>query len=155
MSEQQISPLGSRLWGRFLALQDRLAQEEPQHAEAIRGLEFKEIRERLGLPISWLVQQYQLTPTEVDLWESSGAPVPPPFGEDLVKLDLTTQAVVDNETDRLQRTPVGQRTVTVYATDAAYHRAHPEAAPLPASWHRAVYTRVAVNVDGLRLLQES
>lgn len=147
--ESQMSPLASRLWGRLASLQDQLAQKEPQHAEAIRGPEFKKVREQLCLPTNWLADQYAITPEEVSLWESRDEPVPASIGEALMKLALTTQAVVDNETDRLQRTPAGQRAVTLYNTDAVYHRAHPEAAPLPASWQRGVYSRVAESISGI------
>lgn len=148
-TESHVSPLASRLWGRLLSLQDQLAQKEPQHAEAIRGPEFKKVRERLCLPTNWLADQYAITAGEVDRWEGRDEPVPALIGEALMKLALTTQAVVDNETDRLQRTPSGQRAVTIYNTDTAYHHAHPEAAPLPASWHRAVYSRVAESISGI------
>lgn len=149
--DMQVSPLVSRLWGRLFAIQDRLTQNAPQHAEAMRGQEFKEIRDRLGLSASWLADQYKIPLEEVSRWESVNKAVPEQFVEALVKLDLTTHAVIDNEIDRLQRTPIGQRTVTVYNDDADYHLAHPEAAPLPASWHRAVYSRVADDVEGILL----
>lgn len=153
--ESQVSPLVSRLWGRLIGVQGRLAQVGPEQAERIYGVEFKALRTKLGLSVRWLADQYKLTAEEIAGWERDNALAPSSIGAELVKLALTTGALVENETDRLQRSPMSSRTVTVYATEAAYHRAHPEAAPLPTSWHQAVYARVAANVGGVRLLQEN
>lgn len=38
--------------------------------------------------------------------------------------------------------------LVTYRTDAEYHAAHPDI-PFPASWHRAVCARIALEVPGL------
>jgi hypothetical protein len=62
---------------------------------------------------------------------------------------LTGQAVGEAVT-QLAALEMAARSVVTYRSDEEYHAAHPDI-PFPASWHRAVIARAALEVPGLAI----
>ncbi len=117
--------------------------------ERMTDAEFRTIREFLGLTGDWLAQHLDVTSRTVRHWEQGKYPIPDGVRLAVEDLELRTSQFVAELVDKLADLP--DPCVLVYRTDEEHDAAHPEA-EFPASWHRAVIARVALEVIGLRIV---
>ncbi len=115
--------------------------------------ELKTNREALGLPVSWLAAQAEVSERTVRYWESGRNQVP----EDVVDIIEHVEAVARDFVDQAL-TVVAEATaehsgppevidLRRFATDAELWRQHPEVRPLPATWHAACLARIARELE--------
>lgn len=116
--------------------------------ERMTDAEFKVIREFLGLTGDWLADYLGFSPRAVRLWEQGKHPIPDEVRIAMESLEARTSSFVGSAVVQLMDLP--DPGVITYRTDAEYHAAHPEI-EFPASWHRAVVARVALEVPGLAI----
>lgn len=127
----------------------RAADEEAiPNDEHMTNAELRTIREFLGLTGEWLATHLGVNPRTVRDWEQGRSPVPGFARKAVEDIEARTGAFITGIVEHLlSAADVG---VIVYRNDAEYHAAHPEI-EFPASWHRAVVARVALEVRGLRI----
>lgn len=116
--------------------------------ERMTDAELRTIREFLGLTGDWLAAHLKVNPRTVRAWEQGRAPIPDGARLTVEELEARTAAFVGGLVKQLMDLP--DPGVLVYRTDAEYHAAHPGIG-FPASWHRAVVARIALEVPGLRI----
>jgi hypothetical protein len=117
--------------------------------ERMTDAEFRVVREHLGLTGDWLAGHLGINPRTVRSWEQGRYPIPDGVRLELEDLEQRTAEFVDGIVEKLNAAPV-DATVLTYRNDDEYHAAHPDQ-PWPASWHRAVVARVAMEVPGLAI----
>jgi transcriptional regulator with XRE-family HTH domain len=116
--------------------------------ERMTDAEFKTIREFLGLTSEWLASHLGVDPRTIRHWEAGKYQIPDGVRLEVERLEEVTGGFIGNVVDALMDMP--DPGVFVYRNDAEYHAAHPEI-EFPASWHRAVVARVALEVPALRI----
>lgn len=116
--------------------------------ERMTDAEFRTIREFLGLTGDWLAVHLGVNPRTVRSWEQGRYPIPDGVRLAIEDLEARTGAFIGGCVEALMDLP--DPGVIVYRSDAEYHTAHPEI-EFPASWHRAVVARVALEVPALRI----
>lgn len=116
--------------------------------ERMTDAEFRTIREFLGLSGDWLAAHLGVSARTVRHWEQGKYPVPDGVRLAIEDLENRTGQFVGGCIDALMDLP--EPGVIVYRNDAEYHAAHPEI-EFPASWHRAVVARIALEVPALRI----
>lgn len=116
--------------------------------ERITDAEFRTIREFLGLTGEWLAAHLGVSARTVRHWEQGKYPVPDGVRLAIEDLEARTGQFIGGCVEALMDLP--DPGVIVYRNDAEYHAAHPEI-EFPASWHRAVVARVALDVPALRI----
>jgi len=109
---------------------------------------FKVTRELLGLSDGWLAGHLGVSSRSVRNWEAGRYPVPEGVATELEALQRRTQDEVNEKVSALQGKPAP--TLVTYRSDADYRSAHPDS-PFPASWHRALTARIALQVPGARI----
>lgn len=109
---------------------------------------FKATRELLGLSDGWLANHLNVSSRSVRNWEAGRYSIPEGVAAELEALKRRTQDEVAEKASALQREPAP--TLVTYRSDADYHSAHPNS-PFPASWHRALTARIALQVPGARI----
>nr|PZN23928.1 MAG: transcriptional regulator [Mycolicibacterium hassiacum] len=119
------------------------------HDERMTPAEFKIIRELLGLTGDWLADHLGRTPRTVRHWEQGKYTIPEGVRAELQDLQRRTRDYVDQLVAHLSRSP--DPVAYVYRTDEDYHAADPSS-PFPASWHRMVIARVALEVPALSIV---
>jgi hypothetical protein len=117
--------------------------------ERMTDAEFRVVREFLGLTGDWLAEHLDVSGRTVRNWEHGKYPVPDGVRLEVERLERQTGEFVGAVVAQLLDVP--DPTVVTYRSDAAYHAAHPEI-PFPASWHRAVLARVALEVPALAIV---
>lgn len=118
-------------------------------AERMTSAEFKVVREFLGLSGDWLASHLGVSPRTVRHWEAGRYAVPDGVRIAIEGLEDETAAFADGCAKKLADMP--EPVVVTYRSDEEYRAAHPEV-PFPASWHRAVCARVALEVPGLSIV---
>jgi transcriptional regulator with XRE-family HTH domain len=111
--------------------------------------ELRVVREYLGLTGDWLAQHLGVNPRTVRAWEQGKHPIPDGVRLEIERLEQQTADFVGAVVAQLLDLP--DPTVVTYRSDAAYHAVHPEI-PFPASWHRAVLARIALEVPALAIV---
>jgi transcriptional regulator with XRE-family HTH domain len=116
--------------------------------ERMTDAEFKVAREFLGLTGDWLAAHLGVSPRTVRHWEQGRYPIPDGVRLALEDLEVRTGQFIGQIVGKLMDVP--DVAILTYRTDAEYHAAHPDI-PFPASWHRAVVARIALEVPGLSI----
>ena len=116
--------------------------------ERMSPAELKVVREFLGLSGEWLADHVKVSARMVRHWEQGRHPIPDTVRLAVEDLEARTGAFISGIVDALIDIP--DPIVITYRTDADYHREHPEI-DFPASWHRAVVARVALEVPALQI----
>lgn len=114
--------------------------------ERMTPAELRVVREFLGLTPEWLADHLKVSPRSVRHWEAGKFSIPHGVYLQVRDLEFRTGEFIGGIVDALMDVP--DPVVVTYRTDAEYHAAHPEIA-FPASWHRAVLARVALEVPAL------
>lgn len=116
--------------------------------ERMTDAEMRVIRESLGLTPEWLAAYLDVAARTVRHWEQGKYAIPDGVRLIVEGLEVQTGAFVGSTVVQLMDVP--DPAVVTYRSDAEYHAAHPEV-EFPASWHRAVLARVALEVPGLSI----
>jgi hypothetical protein len=116
--------------------------------ERMTDAEFRVVREFLGLTPEWLATHLGVSARTVRHWEAGRYAIPDGVRLELEDLERRTGEFIDGIVPQLMDLP--DPGVITYRTDAEYREAHPEM-PFPASWHRAVVARLALDVPGLAI----
>jgi len=116
--------------------------------ERMTPAEFRVAREFLGLTGDWLANYLGVSPRTVRYWEQGKYSIPDGVRLAIEDLKARTAEVVSDCVKKLLDVP--KPAITTYRDDDDYHAAHPEV-PFPASWHRAVVARIALEVPGLSI----
>ncbi|MEU4558505.1 DUF1870 family protein [Actinoplanes sp. NPDC023936] len=116
--------------------------------ERMTDAEFRTVREFLGLTGDWLAAHLRVSARTVRHWEQGKYPIPDGVRLATEDLERRTGEFIGAIVAQLQDMP--DPGVLVYRNDAEYHAAHPDI-EFPASWHRAVVARIALEVPGLRI----
>jgi transcriptional regulator with XRE-family HTH domain len=117
--------------------------------ERMTDAEFKVIREFLGLTGDWLAEYLSVSPRTVRHWEQGKYPIPDGVRLTIEDLETRTSEFIGRIVEHLMDLP--DPAVITYRTDAEYHAANPDI-PFPASWHRAVVARIALEVPALSIV---
>ncbi|MFA4082789.1 hypothetical protein [Mycobacteroides salmoniphilum] len=123
-----------------------LSSESPMTAE-----EFRASTAFLGLDSAWVAGQFGVRESSVTMWEIDAAPVPDHVASALRLAERSAQVIIDMWIEGFLRAPLEQRIIRTYRSDNELHRDHPEAAPLPASWHRAMCRHVSEKIPNLSI----
>jgi len=112
--------------------------------------EFRVIREWLGVSSEWLAAHLDVSTRTIRHWEAGKYPIPDGVRREVERLVAQTREFVGQVVDALMDVP-DPVVVVVYRSDAEYHAAHPETR-FPASWHRLVIARAAMEVPDLQIV---
>lgn len=111
--------------------------------------ELRVAREHLGLTGEAVSKLLDVQDRTVRRWEAGTSPIPDGVTDAMEQWEqVTTEHVA-----ALVNATAGMRTPTVktYRNDTDFWADQPEMQPFPASWHRAVTTRVAQQIPTLRI----
>lgn len=114
--------------------------------ERMSPAELKVVREFLGFSVPALAARMRVSERTVRFWEEGRYAIPDGVRLEIEALERMTGAFIGRAVEALNT--VRDPAVVTYASDAEYRAAHSEV-DLPASWHRAVVARVALEVPGL------
>lgn len=117
--------------------------------ERMTDAEFKVVRESLGLTGDWLAAHLGVNPRTVRDWEQGRSRVPDGVRLEMERLEDYTGRCIGAYVDALMDLP--DPGVYVYRTDEQMRAADLEF-DMPATWHRAVIARVALEVPALRIV---
>lgn len=117
--------------------------------ERMTPAELRVVREFLGLTGDWLAGHLNVVSRTVRAWEQGKYPIPDGVRLEIERLEAQTAEFIGACVDALLDQP--EPGIVTYRSDADYHTAHPEI-PFPASWHRAVCARIALEVPGLSII---
>lgn len=117
--------------------------------ERMTDAELRTIREWLGVTGDWLAGHLQVNPRTVRDWEQGRRPVPDRIRIAIEELEAVTGHAVGEAVTQLGDVP--DPVAVVYRDDEEYHAAHPEMSAWPASWHRRVVARAALEVPALAI----
>jgi hypothetical protein len=129
--------------------------------ERMTAIEFKAVREWLGVTAEWLADYLGVVLRTIRRWESGTTPIPDGVRLEIEGLEAATGQVVTNAINRLRddRDPG----VVTYRSDEDFRSSQPEAIARtvqdgtvvrwPASWHRRVTMRIAQEVPGLVIVE--
>ena len=116
--------------------------------ERMSPAELRVVREFLGFSVPALAARIRVSERTVRFWEEGRYAIPDGVRLEIEALERMTGAFIGRAVEALNA--VRDPAVITYATDAEYRTAHPEV-DLPASWHRAVVARIALEVPGLAI----
>lgn len=116
--------------------------------ERMTEAEFRVVREFLGLTPEWLSAHLGVSARTVRHWEAGRYTIPDGVRMELEDLEVRTAEFIGGVVPQLMDLP--DPGVITYRSDEEYREAHPET-PFPASWHRAVVARLALEVPGLSI----
>ncbi|MFD9965037.1 helix-turn-helix domain-containing protein [Amycolatopsis sp. NPDC058986] len=117
--------------------------------ERMTPAEFRVVREFLGLTGDWLAQHLKVNPRTVRAWEQGRYPIPDGVRLAIEDLEARTGEFIGGCVEKLLDLP--DPAVITYRSDTEYHAANPDI-EMPASWHRAVCARIALEVPGLSIV---
>lgn len=117
--------------------------------ERMTPAEFKVVREFLGLTGDWLATRLDVSGRTVRHWEQGKYGIPDGVRLEIEDLERRTGEYVAGLVEKLMDLP--DPVVVTYRDDAEYQAAHPDR-EFPASWHRAVVARIALEVPGLSIV---
>ncbi len=118
----------------------------PDIDEPMTRAELRVVREFLGLSQCALGAVLSVSDRTVRHWEEGKYAIPERVRGEIEDLEAMTGRFIGRAVERLNT--MADPAVVTYATDAEYWAAHPQVT-LPASWHRAVIARTALEVPGL------
>jgi hypothetical protein len=107
---------------------------------------FKTTREMLGLSDGWLADHLGVSSRTVRNWEAGKYPIPHGVAVEVGSLKRETQAEVGRLVAALHGKPAPR--LATYRNDTDFQAANP-GSKFPASWHRAVVARVALQVPAV------
>lgn len=116
--------------------------------ERMTDAEFRVVREFLGLTPEWLGAHLGVSARTVRHWEAGRYAIPDGVRLELEDLERRTAEFIGGIVPQLMDLP--DPGVLTYRSDEEYREAHPEI-PFPASWHRSVVARLALEVPGLSI----
>lgn len=118
--------------------------------ERMSAAEFKIVREGLGLSGEWIAANLSqpVNPRTVRNWEQGRSLIPDGVRLEIERWEKVTGEFISGVIEKLLDIP--DPLVVTYRTDEEYHQAHPDIV-FPASWHRRVIWRVALEVPALRM----
>jgi transcriptional regulator with XRE-family HTH domain len=116
--------------------------------ERMTDAEFRTAREFLGLTGEWLADHLGVSARTVRHWEQGKYPIPDGVRLAIEDLERRTGEFIGGCVEKLAG--LADPGVLVYRNDAEYHQANPDI-EMPASWHRAVVARIALELPGLRI----
>lgn len=119
--------------------------------ERMTPAEFRVVREWLGFPVEWLAAHLGVSARTIRYWEAGKHPIPDSVRLEIERLEAYTGEFVGRVVDALLDVP--DPVVVTYRSDADYHAAHPEIG-FPASWHRRVIARAALEVPALQIIYQ-
>lgn len=117
--------------------------------ERMTDAELRVVREFLGVTPEWLGSHLKVSARTVRHWEAGRYDIPDGVRLEMEDLERRTAEFIGGIVPQLLDLP--DPGVITYRTDEEYHAAHPEI-PFPASWHRAVVARLALEVPGLAIV---
>lgn len=123
-------------------------EESVTDDERMTAAQFRVFREFLGLTGDALAALLDVDPRTVRHWEAGKYRIPDGVRIAVEQLEEMTERAVADATEQLG--DVDEPGVIVYRTDDEYQRECPGAV-MPASWHRAVVARTALDVPGLAI----
>lgn len=116
--------------------------------DQMTGAEFRCLREQLGLTVAWLFDYLGVGEATVNRWQDGKMNIAPGVVEDMLELEQIAAKAVDAAVARLE--DEDEPVLRVPRTDAVLLRDNPDD-PYPASWHRAIASRVRERVPALRI----
>lgn len=120
--------------------------------ERMQPIEFKVVREWLGVSGAWLAGHLKVNPRTVREWEEGRSKIPDGIRAELEHLEAITGRIVTMNIEALN--DANEPAVATYRTDEAYWAAEPSDGPRwPATWHRRVVMRIAQEVPGLVIVE--
>lgn len=117
--------------------------------ERMTDAEFRVVREFLGLTGDWLATHLKVNPRTVRAWEQGRYPIPDGVRLEMEDLERRTGEFIGAVVEKIADVP--DPAVITYRSDAEYHAAHRDV-EFPASWHRAVIARIALEVPALSIV---
>ena len=126
-------------------------EKAPAEAGALlmSGAELRCLREWLGLTTRWLADHLGVAERSIHRWEGGVREVPEGVAAEVLRLSEITYDVLNGLVEKLLDVP--DPGLYTYRSDEDYREHHPEV-DWPASWHRALCSRLADEVPGLRIV---
>lgn len=121
----------------------------------MNGCEAKTLREKLGLPSSWVARRLDVNPRTLDRWEASNDPAKPDHADLLLRANDDWEQMLDDLLDEItvvQGEDDGVVDLLTYASDAALLVKH-EGFTYPARFHRSMMRAAfeVLDADGVRV----
>lgn len=116
--------------------------------ERMTPAEFRVTREFLGVTGDWLAAYLRVNPRTVRAWEQGRHPIPDGVRLAMEDLEQRTGEFVGRAVEAVMDLP--EPAIVTYRSDEEYRAAYPDL-PWPASWHRMVCARIALEVPGLAI----
>lgn len=120
----------------------KVAIEKPPPPKTLTAAEFKVLRERLGLPASWVARKLSTPERTLSRWETGAHPV----RQDAVDLLMAVKAETNIVLNRMLNKHKPGAVLRTYRFDEHVDFVG-RSGPYPASWHRALIGRLAALVD--------
>lgn len=117
--------------------------------ERMTAAEFQMTREFLGLSGPWLAKHLGVSYKTIQHWQTGKYPIPDGVRLEIEDLEQRTGTYIGMLVEQLMDVP--DPVVVTYRTDEEYAAADPSS-PMPASWHRMVIARVALEVPALSVV---
>lgn len=114
--------------------------------ERMTPAEFQMVREFLGLSGPWLAKHLGVSYKTIQHWQTGKYLIPDGVRLEMEDMEQRTGDYIGMVVQQLMDIP--DPVVVTYRTDEEYRAADPSA-PFPASWHRMVMARVALEVPAL------
>lgn len=117
--------------------------------ERMTPAEFQMTREFLGLSGPWLAKHLGVSYKTIQHWQTGRYPVPDGVRLRMEDLERRTGDYIGMVVEQVMDVP--DPVLVTYRTDEEYAAADPSS-PMPASWHRMVVARVALEVPALSVV---
>lgn len=116
--------------------------------------EFRILRERLGVEVGWLADEFGVSVRAVNRWETGQRPVSHRRADQIRSMVAATDHFIARIVAELTLDDDDSPVLLTYRSDAEYRREHPDL-PWPAAWHRAAMGRVVERFPTARLRYHS
>lgn len=116
--------------------------------ERMTDAEFRVVREYLGLTGDWLAGHLGVSSRTIRHWEQGKYAIPDGVRLEMELLEARTGDYIGSVIEQLMDVP--DPVVRAFRSDAEYREADPSSS-FPASWHRMVLARVALEVPALSI----
>ena len=117
--------------------------------ERMTPAEFQMTREFLGLSGPWLAKHLDVSYKTIQHWQTGKYPIPDGVRLEIEDLERRTGDYIGMVVEQIM--DVGDPVVVTFRTDEEYAAADPSS-PFPASWHRMVIARAALEVPALSVV---
>jgi hypothetical protein len=108
----------------------------------VNAPELKELRESLGLPLTWIAEVTDVNVETAFAWETGKRPVPKKVLHILKTIEARFEAVIRIAVEQYETTRSAMVAYLRYSNDADLWKYMPEFKPLPVSCHAALADRV-------------